>query len=118
MEKMNQKKLQGQVAIASAKIAYQIFKDLTAGSRFKKLSAKGAQAQRLLWASTSTKNPAYSDVKYVEALIGVDTVNTVPMETLEAYRDHGRRKDRQDSPDLRSGRVRRTGRRRHHLRGR
>ncbi len=92
LEKNAQKKLQGQVAIASAKIAYQIFNELIQSARFKKLAAKGAQVQRLLWASTSTKNPAYSDVMYVEALIGPDTVNTVPMETLDAYRDHGKPK--------------------------
>ncbi len=89
LEKQGQKNLQGQAAIASAKIAYQLFKELINTNRFKKLAEKGAQEQRLLWASTSTKNPAYSDVKYVEALIGKNTVNTLPMETLEAYRDHG-----------------------------
>ena len=80
------KQLQGQVAIGSAKMAYQIYKELFENPAFKKL---GANVQRLLWASTSTKNPAYSDVKYVEALIGPQTVNTLPLETLEAYRDHG-----------------------------
>lgn len=83
-------KARGQVAIASAKIAYQISKETFSGDRFKKLAAKGARVQRLLWASTGTKNPDYSDVKYVEALIGPDTVDTVPMETLNAYRDHGK----------------------------
>jgi transaldolase len=62
--------------------------------RFKKLADKGAFTQRLLWASTSTKNPAYSDVKYIDSLIGKDTVNTVPLETLDDYRDHGKPKDR------------------------
>ncbi|HBY94232.1 MAG TPA: transaldolase [Chloroflexi bacterium] len=81
--------LHGQVAIASARVAYQIYQELFAGERFRGLAARGARAQRLLWASTSTKNPAYSDVKYVEALIGLDTVNTLPLETLNAYRDHG-----------------------------
>jgi transaldolase len=84
----------GQVAIASAKMAYQIYKDIFSAARFKKLADKGARAQRLLWASTGTKNPAYSDVKYVESLIGRDTVNTVPIETLDAYRDHGDSKAR------------------------
>jgi transaldolase len=79
----------GQVAIASAKMAYQIFKEIFGSERFRKLTAQGARVQRLLWASTSTKNPKYSDVKYVEALIGPDTVDTVPLETLNAYRDHG-----------------------------
>jgi transaldolase/glucose-6-phosphate isomerase len=81
---------QGQVAIASAKVAYRIFQDLSKRERFQKLASQGARPQRLLWASTSTKNPAYNDVKYVEALIGPETINTLPMETLEAYRDHGR----------------------------
>jgi len=87
-------KLHGQVAIASAKMAYQIYKELFGSDRFKKLAAKGARTQRLLWASTSTKNPRYSDVKYVEALIGPDTVDTAPLETLDAYRDHGDPQDR------------------------
>jgi transaldolase/glucose-6-phosphate isomerase len=81
--------LHGQIAIASAKLAYQIFEDIFGTERFRKLAAQGARPQRLLWASTSTKNPAYSDVKYVDALIGPETVNTVPLETLNAYRDHG-----------------------------
>ena len=79
----------GKVAVASAKLAYPIYKDVFSSDRFKKLAARGARAQRLLWASTSTKNPEYSDVKYIEALIGPDTVNTIPLETLDAYRDHG-----------------------------
>ena len=81
--------LHGQVATASAKIAYQISKELFAIPRFRILADAGAHIQRLLWASTGTKNPAYGDVKYVEALIGPDTVNTMPLETLRAYRDHG-----------------------------
>ncbi|MEP6935173.1 MAG: transaldolase [Nitrospirota bacterium] len=83
------KKVRGQVAIASAKMAYQIYKELFWSGRFKELAVLGARVQRLLWASTSTKNPGESDVKYVEALIGPDTVNTVPLATLDAYRDHG-----------------------------
>jgi transaldolase len=83
------KELQGQIAIASAKIAYTIYQEIYGSERFKKLAARGARPQRLLWASTSTKNPAYPDVKYVEPLIGPETVNTLPLETLEAYRDHG-----------------------------
>lgn len=79
----------GEVAIASARKAYEVYKRLYASDRFKPLADKGAKPQRLLWASTSSKNPAFSDVKYVEALIGPKTVNTLPMETLEAYRDHG-----------------------------
>ena len=79
----------GEVAIASAKEAYQIYKEFFSSIRFKRLADKGAQVQRLLWASTSTKNPVYSDVKYIEPLIGKDTINTVPLETLDAYGDHG-----------------------------
>lgn len=90
------KKVRGQVAIASAKLAYQIYKDFFGNDRFKTLAAKGALDQRLLWASTGTKNPEDSDVKYVEALIGPDTVNTIPLETLDAYRDHGEPQTRLD----------------------
>jgi len=88
------KKVHGQIAIASAKAAYQIFKETFGSSRFKKLTDKGALVQRLLWASTSTKNPDYSDTKYIESLIGPDTVNTVPLKTIDAYRDHGDPKSR------------------------
>ena len=88
------KKLRGQVAIASAKMAYRIYKEIFGGDRFEKLAAQGARVQRLLWASTGTKNPDYSDVKYVEALIGPDTINTAPLETHDAYRDHGEPKGR------------------------
>jgi len=83
------KKARGQVAIASAKMAYQIYKEIFWSGRFKELAVQGARVQRLLWASTSTKNPDESDVKYMEALIGPDTVNTAPLATLNAYRDHG-----------------------------
>lgn len=79
-------KTHGQVAISSAKIAYKIYQEIFESEEFAKL---GASPQRLLWASTSPKNPDYSDVKYVEALIGPNTVNTIPLQTLEAYRDHG-----------------------------
>jgi transaldolase len=88
------KTVRGQVAIASAKMAYQLYKEMFGSARFKTLADRGARAQRLLWASTSTKNPDESDVKYVEALIGPDTVNTAPLETLDAYRDHGDPKPR------------------------
>jgi transaldolase len=84
------RKVRGQVAVASAKIAYQIYKEIFGGDRFKKLAAQGARVQRVLWASTGTKNPDYSDVKYIEALIGADTINTIPVKTLDAYRDHGK----------------------------
>jgi transaldolase len=83
------KKVHGQVAISSAKAAYQIYKKIFGSNRFKKLADKSARTQRLLWASTSTKNPNYSDIKYIEPLIGPDTVNTIPLETINAYRDHG-----------------------------
>jgi len=78
--------IRGQVAISSAKMAYKIYRELFETTEFLKLKAF---PQRLLWASTSSKNPDYSDIKYVEALIGPNTVNTIPLETLEAYRDHG-----------------------------
>jgi transaldolase len=81
--------LKGEVAIASAKKAYEIYKRVFSGERWEKLAAQGARPQRLLWASTSSKNPAFKDTKYVEALIGADTVDTVPLETIEAFRDHG-----------------------------
>lgn len=81
--------LLGKTAIASAKMAYQIYQEVFGSARFQALAAQGAKPQRLLWASTSTKNPAYRDVLYVESLIGPDTVNTVPMETMNAFRDHG-----------------------------
>jgi transaldolase len=82
-------RLRGEIAIASAKVAYEVYKEHFSRERFKRLANKGARTQKLLWASTSTKNPAYKDTKYVEALIGPDTINTVPIETLNAYRDHG-----------------------------
>ena len=81
--------LKGEVAIASAKKAYEIYKRVFSGPRWEKLAAQGAKPQRLLWASTSSKNPAFKDTKYVEALIGPETVDTVPLETIEAFRDHG-----------------------------
>lgn len=81
--------LRGKAAIANAKLAYRDYEGLTAGERWKRLAAAGAMPQRLLWASTSTKNPAYRDVIYVEELIGPDTVNTLPLATLKAFREHG-----------------------------
>jgi transaldolase/glucose-6-phosphate isomerase len=83
------KSVQGKVAIANGKLAYQRYQKTFGSGRWKQLEAKGAQTQRVLWASTSTKNPAYRDVLYVEELIGPDTVNTLPPATLEAFRDHG-----------------------------
>lgn len=85
--------LKGKVAIANAKVAYQDYKRLFAGSRWDKLAAKGAKPQRMLWASTGTKNKDYSDVLYVEELIGPDTINTMPPATLDAFRDHGKPRD-------------------------
>ena len=82
--------IRGKVAIANSKLAYQRYKNLFAGSRWEKLRAKGARVQRLLWASTSTKNKDYSDVLYVEELIAPDTVNTIPPATMDAFRDHGK----------------------------
>jgi transaldolase len=81
--------LQGKVAVANAKLAYARFREIFGGERFKALAAEGARPQRPLWASTGTKNKAYSDVLYVESLIGPDTVNTLPPATLEAFLDHG-----------------------------
>jgi transaldolase len=82
-------KLQGKLAIANAKLAYQHYLETFRGPRWEFLEGKGATKQRCLWASTSTKNPAYRDVLYVEELIGPETVNTMPLETIEAFQDHG-----------------------------
>ena len=82
--------LRGKVAIANAKLAYQRYLRLFAGTRWKKLQAHGARPQRVLWASTSTKTPGLRDVLYVEELIGRDTINTMPPKTIDAFRDHGR----------------------------
>ena len=90
LKKKGTDNLVGEVAIASAKKAYQIYLEMIASDRFKKLEANGAQRQRVLWASTSAKDPAFSDVKYVETLIGKETINTLPLETIEAFRDHGK----------------------------
>ncbi|HKW57276.1 MAG TPA: transaldolase [Candidatus Acidoferrum sp.] len=81
--------VRGKIAIANAKLTYKKYQELFGGPRWKALSAKGAQTQRLLWASTSTKNPKYRDVIYVEELIGADTVDTIPPATFDAFRDHG-----------------------------
>lgn len=85
--------LRGLAAVANAKMAYARYQDVFDSPRFARLEARGARPQRVLWASTSTKDPAYSDVKYVEELIGPHTVNTLPLETLDAFRDHGRVRD-------------------------
>lgn len=81
--------LRGKVAIANAKQAYHYYQNMIECQRWKALAARGAQTQRLLWASTSTKNPKYRDVLYIEELIGPDTVNTIPPATMDAFRDHG-----------------------------
>lgn len=86
--------LKGKIAIANGKLVYKKCDEIFAGERFKKLEEKGAKRQRLLWASTSTKNPAYSDVLYIEELIGNNTVNTVPPATIDAYKDHGKPQER------------------------
>jgi transaldolase len=82
--------LQGKLAVANAKLAYQRYQEIFAGERWEALAERGATTQRCLWASTSTKNPAYRDVLYVEELIGPKTVNTMPEETIRAFQDHGR----------------------------
>lgn len=82
--------IEGKVAIANAKLTYKKYQELFGGARWKALAAKGAQTQRLLWASTSTKNPKYRDVLYVEELIGADTVDTIPPATFDAFREHGK----------------------------
>ncbi len=81
--------LAGKLAVANAKLAYVHYQESFAGERWEKLAAQGARVQRCLWASTSTKNPAYSDVLYVDELIGPETVNTMPLETVDAFQDHG-----------------------------
>jgi transaldolase len=83
------RELRGKAAIANARLAYRAFEEVFGGERFARLRAHGANRQRPLWASTSTKDPAYPDLYYVEALIGPDSVDTVPRETFDAYRDHG-----------------------------
>ena len=89
-EKQRLTGLKGKVAIANAKLAYRMYQQIFNDERWQRLAQKGAQTQRLLWASTGTKNKAYSDVLYVEELIGPDTVNTMPPATMDAFRDHGR----------------------------
>jgi transaldolase len=83
------RRLRGRIAIANARLAYARFREIFGGDRFAALEREGAQLQRPLWASTSTKDPAYRDVIYVEELIGPDTVNTLPLDTLKAFADHG-----------------------------
>jgi transaldolase len=82
--------LRGRVAVASAKVAYAAYRRMVAGERWQRLAEAGARPQRLLWASTGTKNPTYSDTLYVDTLIGPDTVNTMPVATAAAFADHGK----------------------------
>ena len=89
LEQLGRQDLQGKLAVANAKLAYEVFQEAFATERWKGLAAKGAKAQRPLWASTSVKNPAYRDTMYVEDLIGPETVNTMPKETIAAFQDHG-----------------------------
>jgi transaldolase len=89
LEEIGRTDLQGRLAVANAKLAYQTYLETFSGERWEALAARGARPQRCLWASTSTKNPAYRDVLYVEELIGRDTVNTMPLETIAAFQDHG-----------------------------
>ena len=89
LDEVGRKDLQGRLAVANAKLAYQHYVEVFAGPRWDALATQGARPQRCLWASTSTKNPAYRDVLYVEELIGPDTVNTMPLETIAAFQDHG-----------------------------
>jgi hypothetical protein len=89
LEELGRADLQGKLAIANAKLAYQHYLAVFSGPRWDALAARGARPQRCLWASTSTKNPAYRDVLYVEELIGPATVNTMPFETIAAFQDHG-----------------------------
>jgi transaldolase len=89
LDEIDKPELKGKLAIANAKLAYQRYKEIFAGARWAALAENGATMQRCLWASTSTKNPEYRDVMYVEELIGPETVNTMPRETIEAFQDHG-----------------------------
>jgi transaldolase len=89
LDEVGHPELKGKLAIANAKLAYQRYNEIFRGARWDALAAKGATKQRCLWASTSTKNPEYRDVMYVEELIGPETVNTMPKETIKAFQDHG-----------------------------
>jgi transaldolase len=89
LAELGRQDLAGRLAVANAKLAYRHYQETFAGERWEHLASAGARVQRCLWASTSTKNPAYSDVLYVDELIGPDTVNTMPLETIEAFQDHG-----------------------------
>jgi transaldolase len=100
LEKIGNEELQGKLAIANAKLAYQQYKEVFSGPEWEALEAKGATKQRCLWASTSTKNPKYRDILYVEELVGPDTVDTMPRSTIEAVLDHGEiRPSLEEDPD-------------------
>ncbi|HSL88934.1 MAG TPA: transaldolase [Ignavibacteriaceae bacterium] len=90
LEAIGNKELQGKIAIANSKVAYELSHEIFSGERWNKLKSKGAKVQRLLWASTGTKNPDYPDTLYVDELIGADTINTIPPATLDAFLDHGK----------------------------
>lgn len=90
LEAIGNKELQGKIAIANSKVAYELSHEIFSGERWNKLTSKGAKVQRLLWASTGTKNPGYPDTIYVDELIGAETVNTIPPATLDAFLDHGK----------------------------
>jgi transaldolase len=90
LDEVGHPELKGKLAVANAKLAYRKYKQIFSGERWERLAAQGATKQRCLWASTSTKNPEYRDVLYVEELIGPETVNTMPLETIRAFQDHGR----------------------------
>lgn len=105
MEELRIKNLYGKAGAANCKLAYQKYKELFLSTNFRLIREKGANAQRLLWASTGTKNPKYSDIKYVEELIAPDTVNTMPLKTMTAFKDHGKvlaaiEQDLQDARDV------------------
>ena len=93
LDEVGRPELEGRLAIANAKLAYEHWKAAFSGERWAALESKGAKTQRCLWASTSTKNPEYRDVMYVEELIGPDVVNTMPAETIRAFQDHGEVRD-------------------------
>ena len=94
LSRINNEDLKGKIAVANGKLVYEKFQELFSSDRFKKLEAKGAKVQKVLWASTSTKNPAYLDILYVEELIGPKTVNTMPPATITSYKDHGKPEER------------------------
>jgi transaldolase len=93
LDEVGHPELKGRLAVANAKLAYRHWKEAFSGDRWASLAGKGARPQRCLWASTSTKNPEYRDVLYVEELIGRDVVNTMPAETIRAFQDHGEVRD-------------------------